>query len=402
MPLIDIESVKSHQFTSPVLEEKITASFITSAELKFLVPILTNQLYNDILENPSLYSNLINKYIAPCLIDYSRLLFYNQYIADNEILSVPDLLRRDVLNDLSASASFKLKVLTDHLKTGIYHFYTDPVASSKTISGFLISKSPVPSVSPYAKVRIVIPAEGATFETYWDDSSWFPNYIDSEWNYDFNAFLQSLGTFVVAWGDGSQETVPFYYQSYRHTYKTAGVYIITVFSIYAFFSNETVNSIAYLFRLKNLNLNNSTNLLAPPSLSGLTYLQVLNLRATGITSPPVLSGLKALQYLDLAFTQIEIPPILTGLALVRSIQLFSCTSLSTPPVLSGLTNLQYLNINSTIIVQEGLDQILTTLIDPAFNSLVSIDIRVSGGITPTGSLITDFIAAHPNAVLYTN
>ena len=179
MPIILAASLDEHQYHSPDLASKVTDSFIASAEEQYLVPVLTKQLYDDISENPSLYSNLINKYIAPCLIDYSKLLLYNQHIADNAVYSIPDKLRADVIKDLSASAAFKLKLLADHLKTGIYHFYVDPASSAKLISGFLKTKPPVLNNYPYAKVKILIPVEGTTFETNWGDSAYFPNSTDS-------------------------------------------------------------------------------------------------------------------------------------------------------------------------------------------------------------------------------
>ena len=141
MPLILSASLKDRQFTSPDLDSKVTDAFIAAAEDKYLIPVLTKPLYDDIIANPATYNVLTEKYIAPCLIDFTRLLLYNQYLSDNSTLSVSDQLRRDTLHDLSSSAYFKLKLLADHLKTGIYHLYIAPVASKRKISGFLINQS---------------------------------------------------------------------------------------------------------------------------------------------------------------------------------------------------------------------------------------------------------------------
>ena len=140
MPLILSASLKDRQFTSPDLDSKVTDAFIAAAEDKYLIPVLTKPLYDDIIANPATYNVLTEKYIAPCLIDFTRLLLFNQYLSDNSTLSVSDQLRRDTLHDLSSSANFKLKLLADHLKTGIYHLYIAPVVSKRKISGFLINQ----------------------------------------------------------------------------------------------------------------------------------------------------------------------------------------------------------------------------------------------------------------------
>jgi len=142
MPLIAASYLNDHQYHTPDFESKVTEAFITMAEDKYLIPVLTQVLYDDIIAYPANYTTLINKYIAPCLSDFARMLLYNQFLADNsDTLSVSDQLRRDNLADLRSAAFFKLNLLAEHLKTGIYELYITPVSATRIISGFLITQS---------------------------------------------------------------------------------------------------------------------------------------------------------------------------------------------------------------------------------------------------------------------
>lgn len=402
MSLIDTKYLAASKYASPDLTDAASESFISFAEIKYLLPVLTRQLYDDISTSPFLYENLLAKYIAPCLCDYALLSLYNRFTADNAIFSISDQLRRDVIADLSASAAFKLKELSNHLNTGIYPFYIDPAPVSNRIGGVLRSIPPVPVIMPYAKVRIEIPEDNTTYESAWDDSAWFPDYIDSNWNYDFNAFLVSLGKFLFSWGDGTKETINFYNQSCSHIYTVAGHYTVTVFSIYAFFSDASVTAAGNLFRLKNLNFANCANLLDTPVLTGLSYLQVLDLRATGITVAPDTTGLTGLQYLHFNSTAISAPPDLTTNINMKYLSFHGCSLLTVQPFVSKLSRLEHLDLYGTSLTTNDLNDILYSLYIDNHPNISSVDLRVSHAAVPDSSFIAAFHAAYPLADLYTN
>jgi len=105
--------------------------------------------------------------------------------------------------------------------------------------------------APMARVIVVIPKGGATLSSYCDDLSYFTDYNPSEWGDDFEAYLTSLGSFDVNWGDGNTDV--FIYNDgysgngFTHTY-TEGTYILTWKSSRVFISSEYVTEIVSEFK----------------------------------------------------------------------------------------------------------------------------------------------------------
>jgi hypothetical protein len=238
---------------------------------------------------------------------------------------------------------------------------TDGLGTKADLINGKVPSDQLRQVPPIAKVKVVIPEGGATLSSYCDDSSYFPNYIPADWNDDYSAFLASLGTFKVDWGDGT-----FNYFSYLndglngngflHEYTTDGTFIITWHSPYVFLQSELITEVIKLQGLQNLYLFNCTSLKTPPNLTGLIALQVLYLGGcTSLTTPPDLTGLIALQ----------------------NLQLYNCTSLKAADLDTILTYLSVLHTN-----------------------LQYVDLR--NGKTPTLAVKNAAKEANPQCQIYTN
>ena len=138
MPLITPSAVNSMAYMVPLSEELILDEVILAAEAKYIVPIITQTLYDDLHDDTkiSFYAELIN-YIRPCLAYYVKLTIYNQVITEMDKVMIPESQRLSVLADIKAIAETKKNLLLQHLATGVYPLYVVP--SSRRIAGFRIT-----------------------------------------------------------------------------------------------------------------------------------------------------------------------------------------------------------------------------------------------------------------------
>ena len=134
----------------------------------------------------------------------------------------------------------------------------------------------------------------------------------------------------------------------------------------------------------------------------MSFLQVLDLRATGITVAPSTSGLVALQYLHFNQTAILLPPDLTSNINLKYLSFHGCNLLSAQPLVSKLTRLEHLDLNGTALIASDLNDILYALCLENHPNIASVDLRVSHAVMPDLSFIANFQAAYPLANLYTN
>ena len=306
---------------------------------------------------------------------------------------------------------------------------------------------------PIAKVKVIIPKGGATISSYCDDISYFPLYKPEDLNGDFSAYLRSLGTFKVDWGDGTYNHFSYLDDGVNgngitHEYTTEGAFIITWHSPFVFLQSEHIIEVVKLQALQTLNLNSCTGLTTPPDLTGLVGLQTLSLNnCTGLTTPPDLTGLVSLQNLDLynctglttppdltgfvslqnlnlnsctglttppdltglvglqnlyldSCTGLTTPPDLTGLVSLQNLYLGNCTGLTTPPDLTGLVSLQTLNLyNCTGLTTDNLNAVLTYL-SVLYANLTYVNLQ--NGKSPTASFLNAAKAANPQCQIYTN
>lgn len=156
MSLITPTEVISIAYATELDPLLIKPEIILAAETRFIKPILSTPLYNDIKTNPSLYINLINNHIKPCLAFFvkfwimnQQLLETSQYTPGADPLLAPVLVeittavllpkdhRRDAIREVYTIAQHKASQLYEYLITQNYSLYEKPAA--RIISGFRIS-----------------------------------------------------------------------------------------------------------------------------------------------------------------------------------------------------------------------------------------------------------------------
>jgi hypothetical protein len=145
MSLITPSEVNSISFISPISESMILSDIITYAENRYILPIITAPLSDDIAANPGAYTTLVNVYIKPCLAFYVKYALFNQYITENHLtIDIKNWARRDVLREIFAIAETKKAELLAYLALGYFPLYTK--TERKRIAGFAIT----PAIKPLA------------------------------------------------------------------------------------------------------------------------------------------------------------------------------------------------------------------------------------------------------------
>lgn len=156
MALISSTEVISLAYVTELDPTMIKSEVIQTAELKYVKPVLTSALYDDVVTNPANYSTLITSYIKPCLAFFVKYAMINQQLletaqytpgADPSLspalveISTAVLLprdhRRDTMQEVLSIARSKQTLLQEYVIAQNYALYTAPL--SKRISGFRIT-----------------------------------------------------------------------------------------------------------------------------------------------------------------------------------------------------------------------------------------------------------------------
>ena len=135
----------------------IKDSFILTAQVQYIKPVLTAPLYDDVLLDPngSLYGTLVDDYIKPCLAYYvkgnmlnQQLLETSQYTTGSDPALAQSLMdvstavmispehRRDIVKEVFAMAKYKLDLLIAYLVEQEFPLYT--VSTTHRVAGFII------------------------------------------------------------------------------------------------------------------------------------------------------------------------------------------------------------------------------------------------------------------------
>ena len=155
MSLITSSEVISLAYVTELDPTMIKSEVIQTSELKYVKPVLTSALYDDVVANPDNYTTLITSYIKPCLAFFVKYAMINQQLletaqytpgADPSLspalveISTAVLLprdhRRDTMQEVLSIARSKQTLLQEYVITQNYPLYTAPL--SKRISGFRI------------------------------------------------------------------------------------------------------------------------------------------------------------------------------------------------------------------------------------------------------------------------
>ncbi len=136
MPLITPSEVNTLAFITPVDPATILEEIINTAETKYLVPVITQPVYNDLSVHPGMYTTLVNDYIKPYLAFCVKLLLYNQYLTETGTFDIPTQQRWDVVQEIVVISKAKKTLLISHLSTTLYPLYSVPV--NTRITGFIV------------------------------------------------------------------------------------------------------------------------------------------------------------------------------------------------------------------------------------------------------------------------
>ena len=155
MSLISSTEVISLAYVTELDPSMIKAEVIQTSELKYVKPVLTAALYDDVVASPGDYTTLITSYIKPCLAFFVKYAMLNQQLletaqytpgADPSLspalveISTAVLLprdhRRDTMQEVFSIARSKQALLQEYVIAQNYALYSAPV--SKRVSGFRI------------------------------------------------------------------------------------------------------------------------------------------------------------------------------------------------------------------------------------------------------------------------
>jgi len=155
MSLITPAEVISLAYITELDPSMIKEEVIHTCELKYIRPILSIPLYEDILLNIPNYSFLIENYIQPCLAFYVKYSIMNQQLLETSqytqgsdpnlspvlvevstVVQLPAQHRRDALREILLIAKYKEALLYEYIISQNYSLYERPPA--RLVSGFRI------------------------------------------------------------------------------------------------------------------------------------------------------------------------------------------------------------------------------------------------------------------------
>ncbi|HPT68842.1 MAG TPA: hypothetical protein PKW50_01755 [Syntrophomonas sp.] len=158
MSLITATEVITAAYVTEIDRSMIKEEVILTAELKYIKPVLTASLYDDVVSNPGSYTTLIGTYIKPCLAFFVKASMLNQQLLETAqytpgsdpsvspsfidittAVLIPPAHRRDALKEVLTIAFAKQALLQEYVIAQAYPFYAIPV--SKRVSGFRIVSS---------------------------------------------------------------------------------------------------------------------------------------------------------------------------------------------------------------------------------------------------------------------
>ena len=132
MSIITASEVNSLAFNNQIDSALIKDEIIMIAEIKYIIPAVTQAVYNDLSVHPGIYAMLITDYIKPYLAYCVKILLYSQY----QLELTPNLQRADIVSELNLIVQAKKDLLVIHMANGIYPLFKS--LGRKRISGFII------------------------------------------------------------------------------------------------------------------------------------------------------------------------------------------------------------------------------------------------------------------------
>jgi len=158
MSLITPTEVISLAYITELDPSMIKPEVIHTCELKYIKPILSPPLYEDVKNNIPNYLFLILNFIKPCLAFYVKYSVMNQQLLETSqytpgtdpnlspvlvevstVVQLPGQHRRDAIREVLVMAKYWEALLYEYVITQNYSLYEKP--SSRIIAGFRIRKN---------------------------------------------------------------------------------------------------------------------------------------------------------------------------------------------------------------------------------------------------------------------
>jgi hypothetical protein len=156
--LVTKAQIIARAFTRQVSESRIPEDIIYSCQRKYIKPILGTDFYNDVVANPSSYTDLINNYILPVLawyVRYTVLPELRMELSDlgisttniKETSGVDADLFAQIRNNTLIVAEDQSKLLSEYLLENaatfnLYIHCQDPNSEVKIVGGIVMDQRP--------------------------------------------------------------------------------------------------------------------------------------------------------------------------------------------------------------------------------------------------------------------
>jgi len=131
MALITASEVNTLAFVNQLDPALILPQFIESAQTKYIVPVVTQDVLGLIDATPGDYTTLVDDYIKPYLAFSVKYMFYNQLLTETQLFPTSDAQRESAIAEILEVMEIKKALLLAYLISDI--FPATPVVTTKPL-----------------------------------------------------------------------------------------------------------------------------------------------------------------------------------------------------------------------------------------------------------------------------
>jgi hypothetical protein len=139
MALITPQEVNTIAFVNQLDPALILPQFIESAQTKYIVPVVTQDVLDLIDATPESYTTLVDDYIKPYLAFSVKYMFYNQLLTETQLFPTSDAQRESAIAEILEVMEIKKALLLAYLISDIFsssaETTTKPLISGIRIGG---------------------------------------------------------------------------------------------------------------------------------------------------------------------------------------------------------------------------------------------------------------------------
>jgi len=141
MSLITASEVNTLAFVNQLDPALILPHFIESAQTKYIVPVVTQDVMGLIEATPGDYTTLVEDFIKPYLAFSVKYMFYNQLLTETQLFAISNEQREDAIREIQEICTIKLGLLQAYLNENI--FETPVIPTTQSIAGIRITPNPL-------------------------------------------------------------------------------------------------------------------------------------------------------------------------------------------------------------------------------------------------------------------